>query len=158
MEVEIIEASTSDYIEVNRIVREGHEEHVEGDRSIFRSVETVMPEDYYNELLKNDNSKIFIAKLEEETVGFAIISLEVSPPFPSLVSRNYAYIHDFGVDQRKKRRSIGSKLFERCIQWSEEKNVTTVELNVWEFNKDALAFYEKQGMNAISRRMRIDIK
>ena len=157
MDVKIIEASTSDYIEVNRIVTEGHEEHVEGDRSTFRSVETVMPEDYYNELLMSNNSKIFIAKLEEETVGFAIISMEVSSAFPSLVSRNYAYIHDFGVDQRKKRRSIGSKLFERCIQWADERNATSLELNVWEFNKDALAFYEKHGMKAISRRMRIDI-
>ena len=51
MDVKIIEASATDYIEVNRIVTEGHEEHVAGDHSVFRSVETVMPEDYYNELL-----------------------------------------------------------------------------------------------------------
>ena len=157
MDVKIIEACTADYIEVNRIVTEGHEEHVIGDHSIFRSVETVMPEDYYNELLMSEDSKIFIAKIEGEAVGFAIISMEESPPFPSMISRKYAYIHDFGVDQRTKRQSIGSKLFERCFQWAEERNAASVELNVWEFNKDALAFYEKLGMKTISRRMRIDI-
>lgn len=157
MDVKIIEASTTDYIEVNRIVTEGHEEHVTGDPSIFRSVETVMPEDYFNELLMSEDSKIFIAKIEGETVGFAIISMEGSPPFPSMVTRKYAYIHDFGVDQRTKRQSIGSKLFERCFRWAEERNAASVELNVWEFNKDALAFYEKLGMKTISRRMRIDI-
>lgn len=66
MDIKIIEASTSDYIEVNRIVTEGHEEHVEGERSVFRRAETVMPEDYYNELLMSEDSEIFIAKLEEE--------------------------------------------------------------------------------------------
>ncbi|MCR8853596.1 GNAT family N-acetyltransferase [Lysinibacillus fusiformis] len=65
--------------------------------AIFKSVESVMPESYFKDLLEDQNSRIFIAKNDELVVGFAIISIEHSPTFQSLVRRKYAYIHDFGV-------------------------------------------------------------
>ena len=157
MDIIIVEAVVNDYLEVNRLVRQGHEEHVIGDCSVFKQVEDVMPESYYNELLTHEHSKIFLAKKEDLTVGFAVISIESSPPFPSLVPRKYAYIHDFGVDQLEKRKGIGSMLFERCLQWAKEMDVTAVELNVWEFNEDAIAFYKGCGMETINRKMRIAI-
>ena len=44
-------------------------------------------------------------------------------------------------------------LFERCLQWAKEMDVTAVELNVWEFNEDAIAFYKGCGMETINRKM-----
>ena len=50
MDIIIVEAVVNDYLEVNRLVRQGHEEHVVGDCSVFKQVESVMPESYYDEL------------------------------------------------------------------------------------------------------------
>ena len=107
MVIKIEEAKEQHYIEVNRLVRQGHDDHVKGDNTVFREVESVMPEEYYLELLEQEQSTVLIAREENKIIGFAVISIEASPDFPSLVHRRFAYIHDFGVDQSEKRRGIG---------------------------------------------------
>ena len=158
MVIKIEKAKEQHYIEVNRLVRQGHDDHVKGDNTVFRKVESVMPEEYYLELLEQDQSTVLIAREENKIIGFAVISIETSPVFPSLVQRRFAYIHDFGVDQSEKRKGIGSLLFEACLKWAKEKKVDEVELNVWEFNEEAIAFYRKHSMKTISRKMRVAIQ
>lgn len=158
MVIKIEEAKGQHYIEVNRLVRQGHDDHVKGDNTVFREVESVMPEEYYSELLEHEQSTVLIAREENKIIGFAVISIEASPDFPSLVHRKFAYIHDFGVDQSEKRKGIGSLLFEACLKWAKEMNVNEVELNVWEFNEEAIAFYKKHSMKTISRKMRLAIQ
>ncbi|WP_341321607.1 GNAT family N-acetyltransferase [Solibacillus sp. FSL H8-0523] len=152
---QIIEATEKDYLEVNRLVRQGHEDHVAGDASVFKQVNCVMPKEYYMELLEQENSKVFIVKAER-IIGFAVITIECASKFASLIQRKFAYIHDFGVDRSVKRQGIGSLLFEACVNWAKEQNVESVELNVWEFNEEAIAFYEKYNMKTISRKMRLE--
>ena len=151
---QIIEATEKDYLEVNRLVRQGHEEHVVGDASVFKQVNHVMPKEYYLELLEQEHSKVFIVKAEQ-IIGFAVISIECAPKFASLTQRKFAYIHDFGIDRSVKRQGIGSLLFEACINWVKEQQAETVELTVWEFNEEAILFYEKYNMKTISRKMRL---
>lgn len=158
MVIKIEEAKEQHYIEVNRLVRQGHDKHVQGDSAVFQEVESVMPEEYYLQLLEQEQSTVLIAREENKIIGFAVISIEASPDFPSLVNRRYAYIHDFGVDQSSKRKGIGSLLFEACLEWAKEMNVDKVELNVWEFNEEAIAFYRKHSMETISRKMRLAIR
>lgn len=117
-----------------------------------------MPEEYYLELLEQEQSTVLIAREENKIIGFAVISIEASPDFPSLVHRRFAYIHDFGIDQSEKRKGIGSLLFEACLKWAKEMDVNEVELNVWEFNEEAIAFYKKHSMKTISRKMRLAIQ
>lgn len=158
MVIKIEEAREQHYIEVNRLVRQGHDDHVKGDNTVFREVESVMPEEYYLELLEQEQSTVLIAREENKIIGFAVVSIEDSPDFPSLVHRRFAYIHDFGVDQSEKRKGIGSQLFEACLKWAIQMNVDELELNVWEFNEEAIAFYKKHSMKTISRKMRVAIQ
>lgn len=158
MAITIEVAKEQDYIEVNHLVGQGHDDHVKGDDTVFREVESVMPEEYYRELLAQEQSTVLIAREESKIIGFAVISIEVSPDFPSLVHRRFAYIHDFGIDRAEKRKGIGSMLFGACLNWAKEMHVDEVELNVWEFNEEAVAFYNKQSMKTISRKMRMTIQ
>lgn len=158
MVIQIEEAKEHHYIEVNRLVKQGHDDHVQGDDMVFREVETVMPKEYYIELLEQEHNTVLVARKENKIIGFAVISIEASPVFPSLVQRRFAYIHDFGVDQSEKRKGIGSLLFEACLKWAKEMKVNEVELNVWEFNEEAISFYEKHSMKTISRKMRLAIQ
>lgn len=158
MVIQIEEAKEHHYIEVNRLVKQGHDDHVQGDGTVFREVEAVMPKEYYMELLEQEHSTVLVAQEESKIIGFAVISIEGSPDYPSLVQRKFAYIHDFGVDQSSKLQGIGSLLFEACLKWAKERNVNEVELNVWEFNEEAIAFYRKHSMKTISRKMRLAIQ
>ncbi|MFF5996106.1 GNAT family N-acetyltransferase [Lysinibacillus sp. KU-BSD001] len=155
MEIQIEKATIADFQAVNAIVKEGHNVHVEALPYLFKNVQKVMLISYYQQLLEDEASDILIATENATIVGFAIISLESSPPFESLVPRKFAYINDFGVKTVNQRKGIGKKLFEACIAWAKEKDVQSVELNVWEFNQSAISFYESLGMKSMSRKMNL---
>lgn len=78
MVINICKATNEDYFALNNLVKEGHEEHVIEEPTVFKSVGSVMPESYFKELLKDKNSNIFVAKNSELVIGFAVISIESS--------------------------------------------------------------------------------
>lgn len=157
MDILIDTATFEDYYAVNLIVKEGQNEHSEALPHIFKKVHIVMPESYFRELLESTNTEIIIAKIKEEIVGFAVMELDESPTFDSLVPRKFAYMNDFGIKNSYQRNGIGKVLFEACLKWSQNKDATSLDLNVWDFNKKAISFYESFGMETISRKMTIHL-
>lgn len=157
MIITIDTAKNEDFIAINNLVGEGHEEHVMKEPTVFKNVEAVMPAIYFKELLEDKNSEIFIAKQRDFIIGFAIVGIESAPPFHSLIERKYAYIHDFGVKKEIQKQGVGKRLFERCKEWAIVKGATSIELNVWEFNTNAIEFYEHLGMKSVSRKMKMNI-
>ncbi|MGD6858002.1 hypothetical protein ACQCVO_23480 [Bacillus infantis] len=97
MNISIGTAKIDDHYAINLIVKEGHDEHSEALPYIFNKIDQVMPESYYRELLEDPNCEILIAKISEEIVGFAVMELNESPPFDSMVPRKFAYMNDFGA-------------------------------------------------------------
>ena len=62
-------------------------------------------------------------------------------------------IDNLVVREKFRRSGIGQSLIKKAHQWALDKGVIQVVLNVWEFNKEAIAFYEKLGYRTASRRM-----
>ncbi|WP_087974864.1 GNAT family N-acetyltransferase [Oceanobacillus rekensis] len=153
MNISIETARIGDHYAVNLIVKEGQDEHSEALPHIFNKVDQVMPESYFGELLEDPKSEILIAKINEEVVGFAVMELKESPPFDSMKPRKFAYMNDFGIKSSYQRKGMGKMLFEYCLEWSKNKDATSLDLNVWEFNKKAISLYESFRMNTISRKM-----
>lgn len=151
-------ATIGDYCAVNLIVKEGQDEHSEALPYIFKKTDQVMPENYFRELVEDSKSDIIIAKIGDEVVGFAVMELKEAPPFDSMTPRKFAYMSDFGINSTYQRKGIGKSLFEACLEWSKNKDVTSLELNVWEFNQKAISFYESFGMETISRKMTLNLK
>ncbi|MDF2649043.1 MAG: hypothetical protein K0Q73_4848, partial [Paenibacillus sp.] len=46
-----------------------------------------------------------------------------------------------------------TKLYEASITWARERSADSLELNVWEFNERAIAFYKSLGMFTLNRTM-----
>ncbi|MFC3041462.1 GNAT family N-acetyltransferase [Virgibacillus xinjiangensis] len=153
MNISIGLARIGDHYAVNLIVKEGQDEHSVALPHIFNKVDQVMPVNYFRELLEDPKSEILIAKINEEIVGFAVMELNESPPFGSMTPRKFAYMSDFGIKKSYQRKGIGKILFEACLEWSKHKDAASLDLNVWEFNKKAIAFYENFGMETASRKM-----
>lgn len=158
MIIKVLSATKDDYLEINTIVKEGHDEHADALPQIFKKVEQVMPISYFYELIENPSYEILVAKNDGNIVGFAIMEFKQSPPFESMVPRRFAYMNDFGVKGIQQRQGIGRILFQACIDWSKAMGATSLELNVWEFNRKATSFYESFGMYTVSRQMALDLK
>lgn len=70
------------------------------------------------------------------------------------IKRRLAVIESVVVKQKCHGKGVGRKLVEAAHGWAVAQGAESVELNVYEFNKHAIAFYEQLGYETLSRTMR----
>jgi ribosomal protein S18 acetylase RimI-like enzyme len=114
----------------------------------------VREQEYYRGLLTDENVGLFVAEMSGKLVGVVHAAIRDTPPIPVLVPRRYAIVDSIGVKSEFRGRGIGSTLMHRIHEWAIAKGATAIELNVYEFNRDAIDFYHRLGYDTVSRRMR----
>ena len=92
--------------------------------------------------LENGKSKYFVAKQENEIVGFAGIMLIIDE----------VNIMNIVVKKDKRNLGIGSSLLEEIIGYSKVHNATSITLEVNEKNIPAIKLYEKYGFKQVGLR------
>ncbi|MGD8406029.1 MAG: GNAT family N-acetyltransferase [Anaerolineales bacterium] len=110
-------------------------------------------QDYYLELIDNENTGLFVAEMGEELVGFVKVIVRDTPPIPIILPRRYAVVDSIVVKSGFQKHGIGRNLMDKMQEWAVEKGATSVELNVYEFNETAVSFYERLGYKTVSRKM-----
>lgn len=81
-------------------------------------------------------------------------SLVRAPDAPALVPRRYLLVNTLAVREDRRRSGVGRSLMVSAQSWGRGRGATEVELNVWGFNRGAIAFYEALGYDTAQRRMR----
>ncbi len=94
---------------------------------------------------------LFVAEVEGELAGYIHAYLRDTPPVPVLVPRRFAMIDSMAVGKNQRRKGIGQALIAQVQRWAREQGATSVELNVYEFNRGALRFYEALGFKVLRR-------
>ena len=92
--------------------------------------------------LENGKSKYFVAKQENEIIGFAGILLIIDE----------VNIMNIVVRKDKRNLGIGSLLLEKIIDFSEIHNATSITLEVNEKNIPAIKLYKKYGFKQVGLR------
>ena len=92
--------------------------------------------------LENGKSKYFVAKQENEIVGFAGILLII----------DQVNIMNIVVKKDKRNFGIGSLLLEEIIRYSKIHNATSITLEVNEKNSPAIKLYKKYGFKQVGLR------
>ena len=160
MEMVIRKAQESDFDALNRIFQVGDRHHSQALPLIFRmpeSGEEVRPREYLQSVLNDEHSAILLAESAEDIVGAIHITIQQSPAYPITVPRRFAVIENIVVAEAHRRCGIGKMLMARAHQWAGEHGISQLELNVWNFNQDAIRFYESLGYETASRRMWITL-
>ena len=70
-----------------------------------------------------------------------------------MLEQDFLEISEFGVDQSFRRQGAGIEMISFIQDYAREKGFQRLELNMWEFNQDALAFYEAAGFKTFRRYM-----
>ena len=89
--------------------------------------------------------------------GFAVLHHIVKPETPFMMVRDFLDVDEFGVDEAHRREGVGAELMAFVRDWAKEQGFHRLELNMWEFNEGALAFYEALGFTTYRRYMEIMI-
>ena len=98
--------------------------------------------DVLQEELNNPNSEYFVAKLENNILGFAGIWKAVDD----------VHITDIVVKKSNRQTGIGSKLLEKLIQTAKSQNFNSITLEVNEHNQHAINLYLKYGFKNVGFR------
>ena len=108
------------------------------------------------EILREENSPVFVATDEDDNVvGYAFCIIKTVEETKALVGRKFLYIDDFCVDENCRNMNVGKFIMENVVKEAKKTDVSSIELNVWEFNEGAIKFYEKCGFRTQKREMEI---
>lgn len=154
-EVRIREAGPPEYPRCLDVIRETFEYHLRALPDIFRPTDTPPPSlQLIEDLVDGGAGAFFIAEHGSEVVGIATVRLLATRGVSFLLPRTWGQVDTLGVAEAWRGRGIGRRLMEAAERWSRQRGATEVQLSVWDFNKDALAFYEATGYEGGYRLLR----
>jgi ribosomal protein S18 acetylase RimI-like enzyme len=125
-------------------------QHAEAEPDIIRPVEELDP--FENGSTPEESLRL-VAVENARVVGFIQGAIETSPPHAALQDRHYFAIYDLVVQPDMRRHGVATRLLEACLAWVHEQGLTDVELNVFAFNEEAIAFYARNGFRVQKLRM-----
>ena len=100
-------------------------------------------------------SGVAVAEVNGTICGFAVLNHIVRPENPFMFERDFLDIDEFGVDEAFRRRGVAGAMIRFIRDTAKEKGYRRLELNMWEFNRGALAFYEAADFRTFRRYMEI---
>lgn len=99
--------------------------------------------------LNNPNSEFFFSSLENEVIGYLKINYESVQNEQKIA--NSIEIERIYVTKEFLGKTIGQLLLEHAFQIAREKGNENVWLGVWEQNKSAIRFYQKNGFEEFDK-------
>ena len=101
------------------------------------------PSNFLEDYLKDNNKRILVADSNNVVIGY--LSLELYK------DDNYSYIDDFCIEEKYRRKGIGSSLIDESIKITKNYKINNVRLHVFSFNKNAFNLYKKYEFKEISK-------
>ena len=139
-----------------RFAREGDEEtiasllvdihtlHAKGRPDLFGKGHAKFDAEAVRRMFHSDDQPFFVADDGEGVVGYAICK-KIRNQNPVQGDYTTLYLDDLNVDERARRRGVGSALLDACRAYAKASGCYNLTLNVWAFNEGAIAFYQKNG-------------
>ncbi|PDY31106.1 GNAT family N-acetyltransferase [Bacillus thuringiensis] len=147
-------AAPEDFWDISNINKQVQQLHIEGRPDIYSDTSASLDHNAYEEWLKDKTIEIFVVEdNNKEILAYIILDIKEPPENPKLVERKVLFIRNIGVSEICQGAGIGKILVQKVFEYAKEIQATSVELNVLEFNKKAIRFYEKLGFKTQSRQM-----
>ena len=140
---------------VNELRKQVNDLHVAGKPDVFKPGFCDELRDYIHVIVEDPQKEIVVAELNGKICGFAILNHIVRPENPFMYERDFLDIDEFGVDESIRRQGVASEMIRFIRDYAKEKGYRRLELNMWEFNRGALAFYEAADFVTFRRYMEI---
>ena len=122
--------------------------HYENRPDLYKPTSTFSKE-FFNEIL-NDKNKILCVFEEDVVKGFVFAYIKETKNIPSKKDRRILFIDGIGVKKEYQKCGIGSILMNNMLEYATKNKVDAIELNVYNFNQNAIDFYKSFGFNVKS--------
>ena len=132
-----------DYPEADRLMGLLHKLHVDARPDLYVPMEHIYSEEKFGQMLDSQDYITLGAELDGKLIGLCIAEIRRRS---FMVEQCSVYVDDLIVDPDFRRRGIASALMAQCRRHALACGAKRIDLMVWDFNEDALAFYKAQGM------------
>ncbi|MGY3714256.1 N-acetyltransferase family protein [Sutcliffiella cohnii] len=96
---------------------------------------------YITERMEKGDSVIFVAKIDDEYVGFT----QLYPTFSSISMKKAWILNDLYVDEKARGKGVGEKLLQRAKELAVQTGAKSISLSTALDNYTAQRLYEKNG-------------
>ena len=155
--MEIRFAKEDELERINVLRKQVNDVHVAGKPEVFKPGFCEELQNYIYAIWQDPEQDIVVADKDGELCGFAILHHIYKPENPFMYVRDFLDIDEFCVDVNHRREGIATALIDFIKKYAKEKGYHRLELNMWEFNEGALAFYEAAGFETFRRYMEMFI-
>ena len=132
--------------------------HFAGRPDLFRNEIRTYTEEQFQKRLDSPDHILLIAEVDGQIAGYAFSWVIPYRNHPTYRDFDSFYIDDICVLEKFRRQGIGKALIAHCKEEARRRNCKNVDLGVWSFNKDAIAFYESCGLRERTKRMEFDLE
>ncbi|URZ04344.1 GNAT family N-acetyltransferase [Clostridium felsineum] len=160
MDIKIRTANKNDYTQILELVKEVHDLHVKNRPDIYLQTDSPLLKDTFKDLLTKANMKTFVVEdtYNNRIIAYSIVQITLQKNISLLVKSKFAYIDHFeSVKSTHQKLGIGKALFNHIVIFVKSQGVSSLQLTVCEFNKNAINFYESLGMSTRNRKMELNL-
>lgn len=150
-------AKENELVRVNELRKQVNDLHVKGKPEIFKPGFSDELRDYIYAIRNDPEKEIVVAERDGTICGFAVLHHVRRPETPFMFERDYLDIDEFCVEESYRRQGVATEMIDFIRSFAKERGFHRIELNMWEFNSDALAFYEAAGFTTYRRYMEIQL-
>ena len=134
-----------------------HSIHANNNPKLFKEIISKEANNYLNEILENPNFCIYVSIIKKKKVENKKKNKNKKPENPVMYKQKICFIDDICVDKNYQKQVIGKELFKSIKDFAKDNECNEIELNVWEFNKNAISFYEHLGFKTSRRIMGLEV-
>lgn len=148
----IRKADTQDLDAVCRLAAQINRQHHQAMPDLFRGeVDSASERAFWAERMEGEDRALLLAVRDGQTLAFATLMAQTSPPLPFLQPRRICRIGTIVVDEAHQGQGIGSRLLTAAEAWGREQGADEIRLEVMQFNQSAQDFYARHGLTPQSQ-------
>ena len=121
---------------------------------LFRRGAVSYPEEAFRMVVNDLDWRCAVCEADGRIVGFVFSFIRRIRDHRNMTDADLLVVDDICVAEDFRRRGAGRALFDYAEAASKEAGCARLELSVWAFNKDALAFYRAMGL--VPREIRME--
>lgn len=146
-------ARKEDYEAINALRAPVCALHSNGYPALFKPVFAKDHQERVLKMMEDPEQDVLVAEENGQLLGFVMVEYIKREETNSIYAVHEAHIVEIGVDETSQGKGIGTALIQAVKDAAKVRGCRSVQLDVWEFNKGALRFYEKLGFVTLRRKM-----
>ena len=156
--MEIRFAEIEDTPGILALLRQVGQVHHQGRPDIFRHNAQKYGASQVIAMLNSLKTPIFVAVEGKNVLGYCFCVIKEYKDDPVIADHTELYIDDLCIEENCRGQHIGKALYENACRYARLRGCSSLTLNVWTCNENALKFYEKLGLKPqkIGMEMRLE--